>query len=248
MLLVIDIGNTNITCGIFDKDNLIHKSNFVSENKDLEFHFTKIKQQYNITDCIVASVVKELDLLVKKICDTVFGCNTMLFNSQMKTGVKLKVQNANTVGVDRIANTYAAWLIYKTAVIVVDSGSAITFDIVSSSANFIGGVIMPGIKMQLETLNLKTSQLPNLDITESYNAIGNCTQNAILSGVLRGSSGAVENLIEQCKQELEEKTLVVATGGGCNLTEKYMNKKFDIINPDLTLLGLKSLYELNKQT
>ena len=137
-------------------------------------------------------------------------------------------------------------ILYKLPVIVVDFGTANTFDIVNKEGEFVGGVIAPGINTQLNSLSKCTSKLPNLDATISEKAIGDNTIDAILSGVIRGTACMVEGLISQCENELGEKATIVATGGLSGLISNYMNRKFDYVNPILTLEGLKELYKLNQ--
>ena len=137
-------------------------------------------------------------------------------------------------------------MLYSKPIIVVDLGTATTFDIVDKNGNFLGGVIMPGIKLQLNALSLNTSKLPKIEPDKSEIAIGNDTESAILSGVIRGSACAIEGLISQCEKELSEKAIIIATGVYCGLISKYMTREFDFVNPYLTLEGLRFLYELNK--
>lgn len=249
MLLVIDIGNTNITLGIYEQENLVKIFRLTSNtNKSIEYYKKSILEYtkaYDITDCIIASVVDGFDLKIKKTCDEIFGIDSFIFNSACKTGVFVTSENLKSVGVDRIANAYASYLLYPQPSIVVDVGSATTFDIVSCEGAFIGGLIMPGINMQLNSLCEKTSKLPKIEIEEVDNVIGTDTKSCILSGVIRGQACAIEGLIEQCEKELKQKVTLISTGGLNSYIVKYMNKKIDYINSELTLLGLKKLYELN---
>ena len=135
--------------------------------------------------------------------------------------------------------------LYDAPVIVVDSGSATTFDIVSADGNFVGGIIMPGVEMQLQSLYRNTSKLPEIEISDSDFVIGNSTESAILSGVVRGTACAIDGLISQCESEIGEDVMVIATGGCSEFLSKYMTREFDEINPELTLYGLKYLYEIN---
>ena len=135
---------------------------------------------------------------------------------------------------------------YSKPAIIVDLGTATTFDILDKFGNFIGGVIMPGLNLQFRALNKSTSKLPRIEAGAVDSAIGNNTADAILSGVIRGSACAIEGLIEQCEKELGENAVIVATGGYSGLISKYMKRQFDFVNPYLTLEGLRFLYELNK--
>lgn len=156
--------------------------------------------------------------------------------------------NLDEVGADRIANAAGAYILYKHPVIVIDFGTATTFDIVNPLGEFIGGVIAPGINLQLKTLNRFTSKLPRIDAAISPSAIGNNTVDAILSGVIRGCACMIDGLIEQCEKELGERAVIVATGGYSNYIAEYMKRPFDFINPTLTLEGLRHLYNINQLT
>ena len=156
MLLVLDIGNTNITAGLFDKDILIKTFRMIT-NLELEIdyyrqEFEKNLKEYEIDACTIGSVVNNLGEKLKIFCDEIFGIKTFLFSPEDLTGVKLDVPDPSSVGADRIANAYASYKLYPQPSIVIDSGSATTFDIVSSDGRFFGGIIMPGINMQLNSL------------------------------------------------------------------------------------------------
>ena len=249
MLLVIDIGNTNITLGIYEKDNLlgIHRieTNVCYSRKDYELILKEQLAKYKISKIFVGSVVEELNDIIPEACKNVFGIEALMFSSHLNTGVKLDISNPESVGSDRIANAYYALKNYHVPCIVVDLGSATTFDIISADGKFIGGIIMPGINMQLEALHEKTSKLPKIKIQDVENVVGIDTQSAILSGVIRGHACAIEGLIEHCEKELNQKVTIIATGGLANCVAKYMNRKFLKINPTLTLDGFKELYYLN---
>ena len=249
MLLVLDVGNTNITLGIYDENGIVDTLRLVSDKtfsvKDYEKILKELLSKYDIKECIIGSVVDELNNVLKEACDKAFGVDALVFKSVLKTGVELDVAKPETVGVDRIANAYAAKKLYSTPCIVVDLGSATTFDILSKEGKFFGGIIMPGVNMQLNSLSEKTSKLPKIEPEKISKVIGVDTKTCILSGVIRGHACAIEGLISQCEAEIGEKVTVIATGGLSSLVSEYMSRKFDYINPTLTLDGFKLLYELN---
>ena len=160
--------------------------------------------------------------------------------------ITLKLKNNSEIGADRIANGVRAYEIYKQAVIVVDFGTATTFDIVNGKGEFIGGIIAPGLGTQLNSLGRATEKLPELKVAEIEHFIGDCTTDAILSGVIRGTACMIDGMLENCISELNESPVIIGTGGLCNIIAKYMTKKFDAINPNLTLEGLRDLFPLNK--
>lgn len=252
MLLTSDIGNTSITLGLFEDDALVEEFRLASD-KDLpldeyEVLLKSLFKDFSIEDCIIASVVEELTSKFKKACDNVFGINSLILSSDINTGIKIKIDNPKEAGADRIANAAGAYVLYEKPVIVVDFGTATTFDIVNSKGEFIGGIISLGIMSQMKALNKFTSKLPRTDVSLSPKAIGNNTNDAILSGVIRGTASMIDGLVEQCEQELEERAVLVATGGYSGLIANYLKRPFDFINPTLTLEGLRYLYQINKTT
>lgn len=249
MLLAIDIGNTSITLGLFDEDNFVNEFRLASD-KDLaqeeyEILLKSLLKEYRIDGCIVSSVVEELTQKIKSAVDNIFEISSVILTSDINTGVKICIDNPEEAGADRIANACGAYKRYCAPVIVVDFGTATTFDIVNSNGEFIGGIISLGIMSQLKALNKFTSKLPKTDVSISKNAIGHNTNDAILSGVIRGTASMIDGMIEQCEKELGEKAIVVATGGYSGLIANYLKRPFDYINPILTLEGLYYLYKLN---
>lgn len=252
MLLTADIGNTSITLGLFDDEALVEEFRLASD-KDLsleeyEVLIKSLFKSYKIEGCIIGSVVEELSIKFKSAVDNVFKLDSILLSAEINTGIKIKMPNAKEVGADRIANAAGAYILYNHPVIVIDFGTATTFDIVNTTGEFIGGVIAPGLNLQLKTLNKFTSKLPRIDIAESKSAIGNNTVDAMLSGVIRGCACMIDGLVEQCEGELKSKAVTVATGGYAEFVAPYLKRPFDFINPTLTLEGLRYLYNINKLT
>ena len=250
MLLAIDIGNTNITLGIFEDASILETFRLASDKElpqeEYEILLHSLLKKYDITACMIASVVDELSLVIKHACDNVFHISSILLGPKLNLGIKVNLKNPKEAGADRIANACGAYVLYSKPAIIVDLGTATTFDILDKSGNFIGGVIMPGLNLQFRALNKSTSKLPRIEADTVDYAIGNNTADAILSGVIRGSACAIEGLIEQCEKELGEKAVIIATGGYSGLISRYMKRRFDFVNPYLTLEGLRFLYELNK--
>lgn len=251
MLLVLDIGNTNITLGLYDDENLIKtfrlETNKNSTTEEYSKKISNLLSEYPIKSCIIGSVVDDLNIILKNACDKVFNINSLVFNNTLETGIALDVAEPHKVGVDRIANAYASYKLYPQPSIVIDSGSATTFDIISADGRFFGGIIMPGINMQLNSLCEKTSKLPKIEIEEIDNTIGTDTKSCILSGVIRGHVCAIEGLIEQCEKELGQKATVIITGGISPVILKYLKRKIDYMNETLTIEGFKLLYKLNNK-
>ena len=247
MILTIDAGNTSITCGIFDQDRLVSKFRIPSDiNRDFVEVFRRKIFPTKISGAIISSVVEELDdrlcCAVEKVC----GIKPVMLSYNSNMPVTLKLENNSEIGADRIANGVRAWNLYKKAVIVVDFGTAITFDIVNSKGEFIGGLIAPGLKTQFDSLGKATSKLPDIGIDYIEKVIGNNTRDAILAGVVRGTAAMIDGMLKQSVDELGENPVIIATGGFCEIVAKYMDEKFDLISHDFTIEGLFDLYKINK--
>ena len=250
MLLTADIGNTSINLGLFDDNALVEEFRLASD-KDLsqeeyEVLLKTLFKTSKINGCIIASVVGELNKKFKSAVDDVFKIDSLLLTSECNTGVKITLKNPKEAGADRIANACAAFMLYNRPCIVVDFGTATSFDIVNEKGEFVGGVIAPGLNLQMKVLNKFTSKLPKIDVAVSTKAIGDTTSDAILSGVIRGSTCMIDGLVEQCEKELGAKATLIATGGYSGLISSYLKRPFDFINPTLTLEGLRFLYNLNR--
>lgn len=249
MLLTSDIGNTNITLGLFDDEALVEEFRLASD-KDLsleeyEVLLKSLFKDFKIDGCIVGSVVEELNNKFISAVRNVFGIEPVFLTNKINTGVKIKTDFPDEVGADRIANAIGAYVLYNKPTIVVDFGTATTFDIINAEGEFIGGMIAPGINLQMKVLNKFTSKLPRIDVAISTKAIGHNTTDAILSGVIRGTACMIDGLVKQCEKELGQKAVLVATGGYSGLIANYLERPFDYINPTLTLEGLRHLYNLN---
>ena len=255
MLLVIDIGNTNTSLGIFENNNLIKNFSFSSDIKktDDEYGIMLLSVlNYNnlalkIEGAIISSVVPQLSEIFQSAVLKYLNINSIILNYKSKMPVKLSLDNNKEVGADRIANASAVCIKYKLPAIVIDFGTATTFDIVDSGRNFIGGIITPGLKIQAKALSQFTSKLPKLKIEAPKNAIGKDTISAMLSGIVLGHCAMIEGMIKKCEQELGEKATVVATERYSPILFENMDNILNYIDKDLTLYGLKELYYLNKE-
>lgn len=237
MLLAVDIGNTNIVLGIFNNNSLVKTFRLITDANSDYLEQLEFLKPYGINECAIVSVVEELSSIIKTACDKVFGINSKLL-SYKNIDIKIGLDEPNKVGMDRLINAYAALKKFPSPLIVIDIGTAITFDVVTKNDIFVGGIIMPGINLQYKSLNEYTSKLPLVSSSISACAIGNSTETAISSGVIRGTAGAIESLICQCELELGEKATIVATGGQAEIIANYMTRKFDYMNSNLTLEGL----------
>ncbi len=253
MLLAVDVGNTNITLGVFNGDDIVHSwrlSTEITRTEDEYGVFIKnILKEYELDSAVkyavISSVVVQLTEKIQIAVKKYIGIESLIVSHKIKTNVKLKTDNISQIGADRIANACAASSFYKLPAIVVDFGTATSFDVVNADNEFIGGIITAGMKIQSEALSSKTSKLPQLYIETPKKVIGRNTIDAMLSGIVIGHAAMVDGLISECEKELGEKATIIATGGYSSVISKYLNRKFDYISPDLTLLGLNIIYKKN---
>lgn len=254
MLLVIDIGNTNTSIGLFEKDKLVNTFSISSDIKKTEdeygiFLLAILNHNNMITKikgAIVSSVVPQLCEVFKGAISKYLNIEAISLSHKSKMPVNLTLENNKEIGADRIANATAAAIKYKLPCIVIDFGTATTFDIVDKDSNFIGGIIAPGLKIQAQSLSQFTSKLPKLKIEAPKTAIGKNTINAMLSGIVLGQGCMIEGMIKKCEEELGMKATVVATGGFSSVLFENMDNVLNYIDKDLTLFGLKELYYMNK--
>ncbi len=255
MLLVIDIGNTNTSLGIFDKDNLINTFNLSSDVKktvdEYGISLLAILNHNNMTEkiqgAIISSVVPQLLEIFDNAIKKYLNIKPVNLTYKSKMPIKLALDNNKEIGADRLANAAAAVKKYKLPSIVIDFGTATTFDIVDENANFIGGIIAPGLKIQAKSLSQFTSKLPKLKIEMPKKAIGKDTISAMLSGIVLGQKCMIKGMVEKCEQELGQKATVIATGGFSDILINDTDNTINYIDKDLTLFGLKELYYLNQK-
>lgn len=243
MILVIDIGNSNITFGIFDGDELIKRFRAPSNICDL----TPIEENtngLNIDGVIIASVVTGLDYEYKAALDKKFGIDTLVLTPETPLDLNIKLDNPLEVGADRIANAIGVLEKFGQNAIVIDFGTATTFEVVTKKREFIGGLITTGLHLQLNALSAKTSKLPHIELYPPKHAVATNTVDAILSGIVLGNACMIDGMIKKFRAELApEEYIVVATGGFASFIEGYMKGSFDYILPDLTLEGLLAIYK-----
>jgi type III pantothenate kinase len=254
MLLAVDIGNTNITIGVFDGSKMkatwrvatgVHR--MPDEYASLILHLFEHEgiATSKITDTILCSVVPPLTGVFEEMCRHYLKVSPILVEAGVKTGVRISMDNPKEVGADRIVNAVAAHQLYGGAVIVIDLGTATTFDAVSKEGDYLGGAIAPGIAIATEALFARTAVLPRVELTHPKRAIGRNTVAAMQSGIVFGYAGLIEGIVARIKEELGGKAKVVATGGYAELLARE-TPAIDEVNPDLTLIGLRLIYEMNK--
>lgn len=254
MLLAVDIGNTNVTLGVFDGDKLRATWRMATDVNQMGDEYAALllpllnyqgMKASDIKEAAMCSVVPPLVGTFEELLGRYFNVSPLVVRVGVKTGVRILMDNPREVGTDRIVNAVAAHYLYKRAVIVADLGTGTTFDIVSKEGDFIGGVIAPGIGIAAQALYTRTAALPRVELVHPQKAIGTNTIAAMQSGIVFGYIGLVEGLLARIQKELGEKALVVATGGYADLIARG-TKVIDEINPDITLIGLRLIYQMNK--
>ena len=254
MLLAIDIGNTDTTLGVFEDVKLratwhiatnIHR--MADEYAALLLNLLRHQNldTPDITAVAMCSVVPPLITTYEDLFQRYFHLSPLVVGAGVKTGVSIRIDNPREVGADRIVNAAAAHHLYGGPIIVTDLGTATTFDIVSREGCYQGGVIAPGINTAAETLFIKAAMLPRVELTHPKHTIGTSTVTAMQSGIIFGYVALIEGMIARIQQELGEKARVVATGGWSTLMAKE-TAVFDVVNPNLTLIGLRLIYLMNQ--
>ncbi len=252
MLLAIDIGNSHTVIGILEDEkirhhwriqtNRQHTADEIAATLHSLFAMGKCPHEA-ISGVIIASVVPQLDGSWLTFCRTLVA-KPVLVDHQTPTGIRILIDNPAEVGADRIVNAVAGFHRYQQALIIVDFGTAITFDCVSSQGEYLGGAIAPGMSIAIEALGTKTAKLPRVDISvPPLSAIGTNTVAAIQSGILYGYGGLVEGLLKRLKDQFApQRPLVLATGGMAQLIAPYA-PSLEKIEPHLTLEGLRLIYD-----
>jgi len=241
MLLAIDIGNTNINCAIFRGVGIVRK--FVIQTKD--YSLRKIKRflgKLEVQDSIICSVVPAVTLLIRRDLAGLLNKPPHIIGKDIKVPIKNLYRNPQQVGQDRLVNAYAGAVYYGSPLIVVDFGTAVTFDVVSKKKEYLGGMIVPGLNISLDSLADKTALLPKIKLGHPKEFIGRDTANSMLSGIVYGFAALSDDLVARIKTEIGRTASVIGTGGNINLIGKYC-KSIDKIDRDLTLKGLHIIYK-----
>ncbi|MBM5782304.1 MAG: type III pantothenate kinase [Pelagibacterales bacterium] len=255
MLLTFDIGNTNIVVGLFREKDLIHKwrllSDSVKSSDDyavdlVELFLTAKIDCLHINKVLIGSVVPELSSIINEAVKKFTNCKILsIGDDEVKLGIDIQVKNKNEVGADRLINTVAGYNKFGGNLIIIDFGTATTFDVVGNNGEYLGGVISPGVNLSLKALHDMTAKLPKISVKPQNNVIGKNTIEAMNSGVYFGYISLIEGLVAKIEKEYGAKTTKIITGG---LAEVFKEGLKDLVNhyePNLTLEGMRIIYEKN---
>ncbi len=253
MLLCIDIGNTNITLGLYQGDELGPRWRLATIHNRMpdEFgiqilgllNFAKIQPEA-ITQAVIASVVPPLTEKWAQVCRTFVGCDPLIITADTITGVNILIDEPQSVGADRIVDAAAAYRVYGGPACIVDFGTATTFDALSEQGDYLGGAIAPGIGIAADALFQRAAKLPKVDLQRPPGPIGKNTKHAMQSGLLYGYVGLVEGMVARFRQALGPGMKVIATGGLARLIAAETDV-LEFVAPWLTLDGLRMIFELN---
>lgn len=254
MLLAIDVGNTQTTIGVFKEDGLVHQWR-ISTNRDetadeLAVTISNLFELeslalHDISATIVSSVVPHCTAALVEMARKHLKSKLLVVGPRIKTGMPILYDNPHEVGADRIVNSVAAFKKYGGPVIVVDFGTATTFDVVSAEGEYLGGVITPGLEISAEALFTAAAKLSRVDLVKPAAVIGKNTAASIQSGLIFGFVGLVDTIVEKIKKEIEQEPKVVATGGLASLIAPECRTVSEV-DDLLTLHGLKMIYEMNR--
>lgn len=254
MLLVFDIGNTKTAIGVYRDDHWEADWRITTHLDYLTDEYAVLLKSLladadlvfeDVSGAILSSVVPPLTVVFQDLAERHLGQQALVVGPGIETGVEIRIDHPAEAGGDRVANTAAVQELYGGPAVVIDIGTATTFDVVSAKGEYLGGAIAPGLGISAEALVRRTARLPKVELSPPDSAIGRSTVAAMQSGLVFGYVGLVRELVARLKKELGGKPKVIATGGMAEMVSEWV-PDIDIVNPRLTLEGLRIIYQLNR--
>jgi type III pantothenate kinase len=253
-LFCVDIGNTNVVMGLYEREALVTHWRIATDHQKMADEYAMLildlfersgQEAAAVEGVVLASVVPPLTSIFDKLSRRYFDRAPLIVDAAVNTGVHICLDNPSEAGADRVVNAVAAFRRYGGPACVVDLGTATTFDLISAEGDYLGGAIAPGIGIAAEALFQRTAKLPRIDLVRPPNVIGKNTVHAMQSGLLFGYVGLVESLVARFRAELGPAMKVIATGGLGALIAAETNA-IDVVDPWLTLEGLRLVWEMNQ--
>lgn len=254
MILAVDIGNSNIVLGCFEGEKILFTERLSTNLQATTIEYTimikNILELNGLSDRsfqggIISSVVPSVTLAVKAAMERLTNQHIMVVGPGIKTGLKIMLDNPAQLGSDRVADAVAAVNNYPAPIIIVDMGTATTISVIDKVKNFLGGMILPGLRASLDSLTNRTSQLPNISLVPPKKIIGSNTIDCMKSGVINGTASSIDGIIDRIEEELGEKCTVISTGGVSQTIIPFCKKDI-ILDDQLLLKGLMIIYNKNK--
>ncbi|MCQ4022082.1 MULTISPECIES: type III pantothenate kinase [unclassified Ruminococcus] len=254
MILVIDVGNTNIVLGCIENDNkIVYEARVATDHGKTEYQYAvEFKSLLEIggidvnqiSGAIMSSVVPPLALIVKKAVNFISGVTPLIVGPGLKTGLNILLDNPAQLGSDQVVDAIAALNEYKPPIIIFDMGTATTVSVIDKNKNYLGGMIIPGVKISQDALTSRTSQLPKISIEAPKKNIGKNTIDCMKSGAIFANAAMVDGVVDRIEDELGYSTTVIATGGLSGSIIPFCKRNI-IVDNDLLIKGLKILYDKN---
>ncbi|MBQ3941135.1 MAG: type III pantothenate kinase [Oscillospiraceae bacterium] len=254
MVFAVDIGNTNIVLGAFDENGIVFTERIATAPLSAEIEYTVLLRTVlglhrldpaAFTGCILSSVVPPVTQTMRVALLRTVGQEPLIVGAGVRTGLKIRLDNPAALGSDRVADAVAAAQYYPLPVITVDLGTATTISVVDSSRTFIGGLIIPGVRVALSSLTSRASQLPEIGLEPPRRVIGANTAECMKSGIIYSTASAIDGIADRIEEELGAHCTVVATGGNAPVIVPYCRRKI-LLDEQLLLKGLMLIYRKNQ--
>ncbi|MFE5324436.1 type III pantothenate kinase [Paenibacillus sp. NPDC056579] len=254
MILVVDVGNTNIVLGLYEERQLLHhwrlSTNRSSTTDEYGMMIYNLFQHAGIEldqveGVIISSVVPPLMFVLEQLCSKYLKKSPLVVGPGIKTGLNVRYENPREVGADRIVNAVAAIELYGAPCIIVDFGTATTFDYIDESGQYVGGAVAPGIGISTEALYQRAAKLPRIELVKPKSVVGRNTVASMQAGIIYGFAGQVDGIVGRIREEHSKNAKVIATGEMAQLIASE-SRTIETVNPLLTLQGLQMVYERNQ--